>query len=391
MERALRMIVDPANGAIVFPLALALYYGVWPWFLGLSSMVETRETFALLPWIAAAWVAIGALPFPRRPTAPVDASRARSFVYVVLVAFTMFAILTLATAPSIPLIEALRGAGVEAIALSREEFLKARTGWEAALPYVNALFTSSLLPYALALALLGRQRGALWAVAAFFVYSLVFMEKAFFLRLLLPMMAVIVVAGVRWPKLSWLVAAAVALLASNVVVSGFGANGIDDFLLYRAFEVPPLTVADSIDHWQQRYAGMPLRGATSGWISTLLGLERIPFEREVFVYQFGDFETGTASSNAAYFVEAYVNFGYVGVIINSLLLGAVVGYVGRSEDAALRCMLPLILYTVFLGGMFALLLSNGLVLLLLVARWIAAGHAAPTPGRAASLADVRGS
>jgi hypothetical protein len=81
-----------------------------------------------------------------------------------------------------------------------------------------------------------------------------------------------------------------------------------------------------------------------------------------------------------------VNFGYAGVIVVSLVLGAIVGYVGRSEDAALRCMLPLILYTVFVGGMFALLFSNGLVLLLLASRWIAARHTARRTGNGVNAA-----
>jgi hypothetical protein len=374
MERALRLLLDPANGAIVFPVALALYYGIWPWFVDHPSIAETRETFAILPWVAAAWVALGALPFRIRAFRPADPSRAVPFVYAVFIAFGVFVALTIATAPSIPLLKALTGAGVDAVAVSREHFLKARTGWAASLPYLNAMLTGSLLPYALALALLHRYRGAGCVLIGFLAYSLVFVEKAFFLRLLLPLMAVIVVSGVRQPKLSWLVAGGVALLAGNVLLSGFGEAGIGDFLLYRTLEVPVVTVADSLDFWLQRYSGEPLHGATSSLLSSAWGVHRIPFEREVFVYQYGAFETGTGSANAAYFVEAYVNFGYPGVLLLSVVLGAVLGYVGRSEDAALRCTLPLVMYTVFVGGMLGLLFSNGLLLVLLASRWITAGR-----------------
>jgi hypothetical protein len=190
--------------------------------------------------------------------------------------------------------------------------------------------------------------------------------------LLLPLMAVIVVSGVHRPKLSWLVAGGVALLAGNVVLSGFGEAGISDFLLYRTLEVPIVTVTDSLDFWRQRYSGEPLHGATSSLLSSAWGLQRIPFEREVFVYQYGAFETGTGSANAAYFVEAYVNFGYPGVLLLSVALGAVIGYVGRSEDAALRCTLPLVLYTVFVGGMLGMLFGNGLLVVLLASRLIIA-------------------
>jgi hypothetical protein len=373
MERLLRTLIDPARAGMVFPIAIVAFYGVWPLFREAQPTPGARDAFALLPWICAGWVAIGSLPFVTQTPEPLPDRRARVFVYGVFAAFAVFAAITLATAPSVPLLQALRGASVEQIALSREEFLKARTGAGAVLPYLNAMLTSSLVPYALAIALLGRYRVAWFALAVFFAYSLVFMEKAFFLRLLLPMMALVVVVDARMPKLWWMLAAAVGLLTANIAMSGFGSEGIGRFLLYRMLEVPPATVIDSLDYWELAHGSRWLDGATSTLIASVLGLERVPFERDVFVYQFGDFETGTASSNAAFFVEAYVNFGWTGVMAASVALGVVVGHVGRSRDAALRCTLPLLLYTVFLGGLLGALFGGGLLILLAMAAWINAG------------------
>lgn len=391
MERLLRMAVDPANGALVFATAICLYYGIWPSYLEHRSLVETREIAATLPWIAAAWILLGAAPFKRKAVGEIDHARARVGVYAAFLAFGFFALVTIVSASSIPIMEAMRGASAEEIALSREEFLKARFGWASALPYLNAMLTGSLLPYALALALLHRYRGAALVLVVFFAYSMIFMEKAFFLRIVLPMMALIVVSGSRSIRLSWIVAAAFALLMANIAMSGFSSSGgLLGFLFFRALEVPPITVLDSLDYWLQRYRGDYFSGSTSTFLSTFLGMDRIPFEREVFEYQFGAFETGTASSNSAFFVEAYVNFGYAGVIALSAGLGALIGHIGRSSDQALRCLTPLILYTVFVGGLLGLLISNGLMITLMASAWVLGRtRAEPDTSESRSDADKR--
>lgn len=94
--------------------------------------------------------------------------------------------------------------------------------------------------------------------------------------------------------------------------------------------------------------------------------DRVALERMVFEYQYGASETGTGSANSVFFVEAYVNFGVAGLLVTAFLVGAVLKYVGRSEDPALRCMAPLIVYSVFFGSFFSTLFSNGLLLLLLL-------------------------
>ena len=79
----------------------------------------------------------------------------------------------------------------------------------------------------------------------------------------------------------------------------------------------------------------------------------------------GPSETGTGL-NAAFFVEAYVNFGWFGVCFVKYAVGALITYIGRSRDQALRCILPLVLYGLFLGGAFGLLFGNGLLVCLLL-------------------------
>jgi oligosaccharide repeat unit polymerase len=373
MERLLRTLVHPFSGAVVFALAIVGLYGIGTWTTGLTMRPETTTDMALLPWVSATCVVLGSLFFQRQAPQEFQEKRAEVIVYGVTFVFLTFCATTILSAASIPLLQALHGASPEAIAVAREEFLKARTGWAAILPYVNGLLTATILPYCMCIALLHKYRYRWWIVASFFLYSMVFVEKAFFLRIVLPLMAVVVVSGTKRVRLTWLLAAAIGLLLLNIVISGFAestGSTVGGFLIFRAFAVPVSTVTDSLDYWWKNYHGQSFLGATNLLLSSLFGLKRIQFERDVFEYEWGASTTGTGSSNAAYFVEAYVNFGLPGVIVFSLMLGALISYIGRSKDVALRCILPLVLYSVFLGGLMSLFFGNGLIVCLLLSAYL---------------------
>ena len=361
--------MNPSAGAVVFILGIIAFYAVGTWYVGIDMSARTRSDMILLPWLSVTGVAIGSVFFCHRsPTLFLD-GRGRIAVYGITLIFLAFCILSIASAPSLPVLEAWKGASPAEIAVSRENFLKAREGWAAILPYANGVLTATILPYSMCIAILRRYRFRWLIVALFFLYSIVFVEKAFFLRVFLPLMAVGVVSENRRIRLTWLFAAAIGLLMANILISGFGSAsgmGVGKFLLFRTLFVPISTVTDSLDYWWQAYKGVPFAGATNLILSKLFGLPRVQFEREVFVFEWGPSETGTGSSNAAFFVEAYVNFGWFGVFFISMLLGALITYIGRSRDQALRCILPLVLYGLFLGGAFGLLFGNGLLVCLLL-------------------------
>lgn len=373
MERILRALVNPLSGAVIFALALIVFYGLGAWIVDSPMVEQTSADMALLPWISAVCVIIGSMFFQRHRPVEFDVQRGKWLVWGVTLLFLVFCAVTILSAESIPLVEAIHGASPAEIAVARENFLKARTGWASILVYVNAMLTAVILPYCMCVALLHKYKYRWLIVSLFFLYSLVFVEKAFFLRIFLPLMAVVVVTRARHVRLWWLLAGAVALLAANVLISGFvEASGttVSEFLIFRIFAVPLSTVIDSLNHWWETYHGGLFLGSTNLVLATLFDLPRVQFEREVFEYQWGASATGTGSANAAYFVEAYINFGIVGVIVFSLLIGALLSYMGRSRDMALRCTLPLVMYTLFLGGMLGLLFGNGLLLLLLISAYL---------------------
>lgn len=369
MEGVLRAAINPRSAATAFALLIAAFYGAGVWFAPLNMATATRSDMMVLPWISAGGVLFGSLFFRiRRPLVFLD-SPGRAVVYGTTIVFLCFCVLVISTAPTLPLMLSLQGAPAEVIAASRENFLKAREGWEAALPYVHGLLTGAILPYCMSVALLRKYFFRWVIVAIFFFYSVVFVEKAFFLRVFLPLLAFFTITNYRGIRLAWLLAGAVVLLLGNIMISGFtvstGMNAVDYFL-FRTFSVPISTAADSLDFWRDSYQGIPMKGASNLVLSFLFGLPRVQFEREVFVYEWGDSETGTGSSNAAFFVEAYINFGWGGVVAFSVLTGALLSLVGRSGDQALRCLAPLLLYSLFLGGLLGVLFGNGLLACLIL-------------------------
>jgi hypothetical protein len=390
MERLLRAAVNPSAGAVVFILGIITFYAIGTWYVGIEMSAHTRSDMLLLPWLSVTGVAIGSVFFHHRSRTVFQDGRGRIFVYGIALIFLAFCILVIVSAPSLPILNAWKGASPGEIAVSREQFLKAREGWAAILPYANSFLTATILPYSMCIAILRRYRFRWLIVALFFLFSIVFVEKAFFLRVVLPLMAVVVVSQSRRIRLTWLFGAAIGLLMANILISGFGDSsgmGVGKFLLFRTLFVPISTVTDSMDYWWQAYKGVPFAGATNLILSKLFGLPRLQFEREVFVFEWGPSETGTGSSNAAFFVEAYVNFGWFGVFFISVLIGALISYIGRSSDQALRCILPLVLYGLFLGGAFGLLFGNGLLVCLLLSSVLNR----PFLPDAASLPQVSGS
>lgn len=364
MEYALRALISPQRSGPVFAAFLFLYYAGALWLVPTDAAEYFHLLMLLLTSLSCIGVMAGWLITPaqdRRNVLPPSSSMICRGIFL---SFVLFALVTLVSAPSVPLIEALEGKSVEDVAFARENFLKAREGLYAALPYVNGMITVIFLPYAMCLAFLTRSKLAWPILILFLTYSVVFVEKAFFVRALAPIAAMIVVANIRSVKLFPLLIGAVFILTTNVIVSGFadGERDVLEFLWYRSIEVPIQTALDSLAFWDLTWSGQELWGATNMVLSKIFFLERVQFERLVFEYQYGGFETGTGSSNSVFFVEAYINFGVIGVLLTSMLVGATLKLVGRSSDPAIRCLTPILLYSLFFGSFFAILFGNGLLI-----------------------------
>ena len=187
------------------------------------SGVHEQQLVAVLAVISGAFVALGWFVTARLLTAGGTPTRAAAILLlkVAIAAFGAFVAVTVLTAPSLPLLAALTGQDPADIALAREQFLKAREGPLVALVYLNAALTFTLVPYAMCLGFIQKRTAAWLLLALFLGYSVLFLEKAFFVRVIAPLAALLVVTRNRQVRLSWLLLMALSLLAANIALSGF--------------------------------------------------------------------------------------------------------------------------------------------------------------------------
>jgi hypothetical protein len=376
----LRVLTRAESGAIVFAAAVALIYGLLP--LAVYLWLVDSPYFLQLGTVSA----VGAL-------AVVGGSRLgfgdrflgrqrveigfETFLAAIWGSFLLFVIVACVTADRIPAVAALQGVDPDTLSVLRERFLKAREGWQASFVYVNALLAGALVPYSLVAMLLRRHRYRWVFFGLFLVYCVSFVEKAFFLRAAIPLLYVVVQRRISSAiRPAAIVAGAVGLLALVTVLSGasqraddagdgdffstaFSAGGTLPFLAWRAVAVPVVTAADTLRVFEETYEGRPLRGASSSLLAGLLGLERVAVERDVFTAQWGQTETETGSSNSVYLTEAFLNFGYPGVVVFSVLIGIILRLFAKSDDEALRSLWMLFCFGAFVAPLTATLFSNG--------------------------------
>ncbi len=385
----MRKLTNPRTGALLLIFVLLVTYAALP--LGLALGLETGPyyvTLAITTAVAVTALALGAatpLLDPwfsgRLPRVVINAVYLNAILWIVFISFVFTAWFT---APQIPLVAALGGADPDTVSLLREQFLKARDGWQASFVYINALLSGALIPYSLALMFLHGMPGRWLAAVFFLVFCVSFVEKAFFFKAALPLIY-LVAQGQAKVRLSprTLLVGTIGVLMVVTIFAGSGSSeevSSDPFfsvsyvpqgglqhLIWRSVAIPLVTAADAIRVLQEEFSGQPLWGATSSFVASLFGMERIDFERLVFSAQWGQNETGTGSSNSVYITEAFINFGWVGVVIFSFLIGLMMRMFAVSRDEAFRALWPLFAFGVYTSGLIGLLLSNGFALLFAIA------------------------
>jgi hypothetical protein len=107
----------------------------------------------------------------------------------------------------------------------------------------------------------------------------------------------------------------------------------------------------------------------------------VQFERAVFEFEWSQNATGTGSSNSIFFIEAFVNFGILGVVAFSIIAGAWLGFLARSPDPALVALWPLYLFAIYCGGLIGTLFSNGFVAVAILSLFVRCPKGARGTGR----------
>lgn len=295
-----------------------------------------------------------------------------------------FCIITLfATASEIPLLSALQGTDSAELVIARSLFIKERQGWESILIYLITILDTTILPFIIVESIRRKFKYRYIFILVFFLYSISFLEKAYFFKLLMPIGTYFYLMSknkkVLLIKVGLLVIGLLLFMYSITGISSKVENTIPGgnffsqnyqpssaigAIVWRALSVPIFTALDALNVFRSSLDGEYLFGSTSSILSAIFGMERSNFERIVYQYQFGGIETG--NSNQFYGIEAFVNFGYWGVILFSFFIGRVIQVTLKSEIICYICVLPTFIYNLFNAGLIGIMLSNGYIVFFLL-------------------------
>lgn len=386
-----RELTNPRRAAVTFVVALLAVYAALP--LAVYTWVEPSPylvELALLVCVSSIAILIG-------NASPVLDARFRSeafrvpvnigtFHTALWVSFVIYVAITFATAPSIPIVSALGGGSVQDLNTERGEFLKGREGIESVLLYLSAIYANALLPFSLARLYLDRSP---WrhALAIFFLgFAISFLVKALFISVIVP----IIYASARRGNAGGLNQVAQFAFGFGLLVlmtklafgehgsfdavfdgqgwddyfsSRYVSSGTVDFILWRMIAVPMFTAADTVLVFDQELGRNYAWGATSNFLALLFGLEAVPLEKMVYAYQFG--ANALANSNAVFVADLFVNFGWVGLVVVSFLIGLSFRLFSLSSDEGLRSQWLIYCYLLFGGSAVGTMLSNGFILVLM--------------------------
>lgn len=397
-----------SRSAALFIIALFAAYALTPilvdsFLLPNPYFVELAELSLFACFMIAVGFCIPLLDFRFNRQAVCVAISPRFFHAAIWSGFLIFVAVTFATADAIPLVSALKGASSSELSVQRGDFLKTRTGFEAALIYFNTIFVSALLPYSLALLFIQRARIRFLLMMLFLAYSVSFLQKALFINIVFPLLYIAAQQKKLGTLKFLLVLASSFALLYLVTVLAFGEQadpnvdtvmgwtstyffsasylptGPLDHLIWRILAVPMFSAADTLAVFHETFRGLPLLGATSSFLSSIFALEHVSLEKLVFAYQWSWNDIG--NTNAVFITEAFVNFGWTGVGVFSFFIGQSLRWFCKSNDHAFKSLWLIYCFGLFSGGLIGTLLSNGYLLVLIMGlflRVVDGGHYAST-------------
>jgi len=263
----------------------------------------------------------------------------------------------------------------------RGEFFKGREGVDQVVVYIGALLIYIFVPFALLVSYEYKLSGRLIFLVFSLLYCVLTLQKALLLNLLIPIFYYLFVTGrIGLIKIILFGVLLVVYFVFAINVTGhadldgtafslvdfFSANyipsGAADYFIWRSLAVPVYTSVDTLIVFDEWMNSQFLMGGSSSMLSALFGVERVNIEKIVFEYQFGGFNF-FANANAYFAVGLFTDFGYVGLVALSFMLGMGFAMVDKARSVALCSMAFLLVYLLFNASMIGTLLSSGYVYL----------------------------
>ncbi len=399
MKSFLKSIFNLNRLHTIIPVLLLIIYGpgIIMAFYRLGNSLEVLEFLAIFAVSVLSYFGfyyLFKIGIKRRPVFSNGLSviRLSNFLFLLYSIYIAYVVIT---APKIPLFLSLQGANSSEISYYRELFFKARIGVDAILVYLNAIFTVALLPFLIAsLYILNYKFRHFYLV--FFVFTLLLsMEKSLIIRALLPLFVLILNGFVTDKYITFnriLVSLFVGLfLISFLALGNFASDeaqlltelaeldpntakyfivsnpdSVGQFMFNRIFWIPYITAIDWLEFFNVVLDRKFVLGSSSSLLSGLFGMERINLERLVFEFEWGQNESGTGSSNAVYFIDIFLNFGWIGVLLSNATLAYVVRFFEMSGNNAAKSSFFVYAYFICTSTLLGVLFSSGLLILMFV-------------------------
>ncbi|GGU69485.1 hypothetical protein GCM10009504_28290 [Pseudomonas laurentiana] len=329
-------------------------------------------------------------------------------------------------APSVPLLVALKGGSLMDIAHSRSQYLAGLKGYESVLRYAVFILGRSILPLILVAAFMARARSRHALLGFVLVLSLLSMEKAAPIFVLLPL-ALHFAFAKHWKTL----AAVLLLLASSIMLMTFLAMGgnstaaapgaatqashgedaqmmvppgmpIDramappsrsvllhhlhvlygdgkyrldaatvsgklTLLFNRIAWVPYITAYDWLEFQRIVLDGHITNGRSISLVHLLYGEPKVPLEKMVYVFEYGASPGGQGASNTVFFVDAKLAFGWLGVLAYCLVFTFCAACIFTSGSRVLIVSSIVCFFIASISSLTATLLSGGLFIYVVLA------------------------
>jgi len=296
---------------------------------------------------------------------------------------------TALTAPTIPLLDALRGNGIDVISNGRETFLRTRTGWEVVLNYFFSMYRSILMPFAICWLFYIKNNWRYSSIIIFIMTLLLTLEKSVCVIALIPLFFLFFQIKPKIARrilyVTIILVASTSFLARGGISSDSSASDLGSvpdkynifksdnqffYVINRIFFIPYATSVDWLKFRDARLGGNELMGRNISVIASINGEEKLNIEREVFEYQWGQNESGTGSANTSYFVDAYINWGVLGLLIYNLIIVFIIRLAIQSDIFVLKACTFVPLVFLLFNSLSAMIFSGGLFILIFISLFL---------------------
>lgn len=383
-------------------ILIVFFYIVAPYVLNEYAPLNPSNTLLIkLSLISIISIGLGFLfsNYLKVKIQPVFKLKVNPVIFYFAIGYFFLVFVICLTSTKIPLFSALYSVSKKDLMLIRGDFLKNRTGLYSILSYLFSMVSHSLLPYFL-LVSFAKDSKFKWLLMLIGYFALLLtMVKASLFIAILPLLFF----ALHKKKIAYfflLMALFIMTLYLNMYLTKFAGSSNQDYsvpineneneiwdiskiyspsyariasnmsrtryILWRTFVVPTFTATDTLHFHRAIYHSNLLYGGTSRAVSYLFRQPYINLENKVYRYQYTGGHVGgsrSGSANSVYFVYQYANFGIIGVILSSFVIGFILRLISLPSSGEKLYIIPSFLWIIKSSSFISAMLSGGYLFL----------------------------